>query len=701
MISLHCGAQEYRVFEKNDRFGIESGGKVVIPAVYEKLGWSDGTSQVFEDVVGYQTGKRWGILSIKNKKITENSYNSLTPFTSGYLKASVRGKFSNQLFFGLLNMEGAIKVSFNYLGLSLLEDQIVASSFDPYGIKEGVLSFENEIIVPVEYKEVKPLKHWFVAEKHDASNDVYTRPGRLIAQGIDSVSHINGLVSYQGGKAGYINETGQIVQEMTNKSINIAQEGLVVEKFPTWEIYQDEVKLFEWECDSIERKNDIWMIYLNGAQHLILPLEGTVDWSEYELKEIVDDKWVVQHTKTKKWMVVEDSGTTVVPQHDHIETLGFNFLTKSREGWAIYNKFGSKVSKFPYQAIIPGVDQQIIAKRNDYWAILDQYESRVTTFKYDSIQVGTDGLYAVKFLSRWGIMDKNGNWRVHPKFEEIKSHGKLMVARRGRGYSYYRDGLFMFKSTSSVSGTIGNFLVVADEDEQQGLLDPQGNWLVLPEYASIRRTGDLFILQREDSLEMIDLGGRMIASYATGFQEAGQVAEEYLSVKKNGRWGFMDSKARLRISNRYEEVKPFSEGQAAIKLRGKWGFINVDEKLTIQPFYDFVLPFKNGLAVVKSDGLYGLIDQNGEEIVSIAYPAITHLPSGNYLVEDERGKVGLADSQGKFILRPAFAWLRDLGDLVIIEENGQMGMLDYAGRPRFRTSYRDIRKVDDFIVLKR
>ena len=53
-------------------------------------------------------------------------------------------------------------------------------------------------------------------------------------------------------------------------------------------------------------------------------------------------------------------------------------------------------------------------------------------------------------------------------------------------------------------------------------------------------------------------------------------------IEKENRWGFVDSKGRLRISNRYDGAGPFHEGLAPIMLRGKWGFIDKSGKTKIK-----------------------------------------------------------------------------------------------------------------------
>ena len=51
-LSFNLIADQFVVFEKNGYFGIkDEEGQVTVPAVYEKLGWSDGSSAVKNGVI--------------------------------------------------------------------------------------------------------------------------------------------------------------------------------------------------------------------------------------------------------------------------------------------------------------------------------------------------------------------------------------------------------------------------------------------------------------------------------------------------------------------------------------------------------------------------------------------------------------------------------------------------------------------------
>ena len=73
--SLVTQAEEFTVFEKDGYFGIkDETGNVTVPAVYEKLGWSNGSTRVYNGVVGFRRDNLWGLITVRNKPLTGQKF---------------------------------------------------------------------------------------------------------------------------------------------------------------------------------------------------------------------------------------------------------------------------------------------------------------------------------------------------------------------------------------------------------------------------------------------------------------------------------------------------------------------------------------------------------------------------------------------------------------------------------------------------
>jgi hypothetical protein len=62
--------------------------------------------------------------------------------------------------------------------------------------------------------------------------------------------------------------------------------------------------------------------------------------------------------------------------------------------------------------------------------------------------------------------------------------------------------------------------------------------------------------------------------------------EGLASVKKNGKYGYIDRNGKLVIAPKFDSAGVFSFGLAAVMIDGKIGYINKKGSLVIKPIFD-------------------------------------------------------------------------------------------------------------------
>jgi hypothetical protein len=90
--------------------------------------------------------------------------------------------------------------------------------------------------------------------------------------------------------------------------------------------------------------------------------------------------------------------------------------------------------------------------------------------------------------------------------------------------------------------------------------------------------------------------------------------EGLVSVKIDGKWGYMNKDERLVIKAIYDEAYKFSCGLACVAVDGKFGYINTDGEMVIEPQFDGAATFSEDIAVVYVDKSYVYINKKGEFI---------------------------------------------------------------------------------------
>ena len=77
----------------------------------------------------------------------------------------------------------------------------------------------------------------------------------------------------------------------------------------------------------------------------------------------------------------------------------------------------------------------------------------------------------------------------------------------------------------------------------------------------------------------------------------------------------------------------FHDGLADVKKDGKFGFIDTTGRLAIQYEYDdiYTSGFSEGLCRVKKNDKWGVIDKTGKMIVPCIYERITNCENGRFI----------------------------------------------------------------------
>jgi hypothetical protein len=321
----------------------------------------------------------------------------------------------------------------------------------------------------------------------------------------------------------------------------------------------------------------------------------------------------------------------------------------NKNRWVILDKRGKKITDKHYEYIGPFNKNFYPVRIRGFWGALDATGKEIITCVHDSLIEQTGDRVVVKFKGEYGIINLDQHWIITPQVN------RLQLINDERYFEFGGKTTFL----KSFSGRIIYF--------SDNRLDAVGGYIreQLPSGAHWLINMDGIIIDRSNQPDKTE----KIFTESEGLR----------AIHKDGKYGFIDEAGRLRIANRYEDVKHFSDGLAAIRIREKWGFIDHLEKLVVQPVYDWVGNFDNGHAIVKKDNQYGLIDGNGKVVLPIRYDEI-FLNEYNRFVLRQGSQYGLTDSSGTILIQPKHDELEDTGNgYVIGQRNGKFGLLTLRG----------------------
>jgi hypothetical protein len=248
-----------------------------------------------------------------------------------------------------------------------------------------------------------------------------------------------------------------------------------------------------------------------------------------------------------------------------------------------------------------------------------------------------------------------------------------------------------------------------------GIISSDDRWLLLPQPAPLEIINDDYYLQRESAATWLKrLDGKVIYFTMNRLQVVGEGLRESIAgqtdriigldgqeqqtvrpvqavtatfpehegmrgILRDGRYGFVDAKGKLRVANRYEGIGNFSEGLAAVKILGRWGFVNSNDQIVINPNYDSVTAFTGDRSIVSRDNKWGVINKKGDWVLPPRYSSVQVLVEGDYRIE-ANALIGLANRQGMVLLDPRFESVQVLpsGDVLVRQQN-RYGVLSREG----------------------
>jgi hypothetical protein len=667
VVSLHLYARQYQTFEENGKVGMkDEEGHVVIPPSFEALGWSDGNFSVVGEVTGYRMQGLWGIINLKKEFVTKAEYEDLI-YSGG--ESVVARKKINSLFYkaGCVNLHGEIKIPFEYDGLQVQGLRAIVFNLSKSSYRYGLIDINNKIILPIKYKYIKPLGTLrYAVENDDEKIALYNEDGSKVTEFvIDSVStfYKNYAIVYQDHLQGLIDREGVTKLEVKYRSIKISEDGKVFAQVPNeWSFVSEKNEtLKQVFTDEINPLNEKLFYFKKGNRRGILDADlNEVIAPLYEsITQIDQGRYLVR--ANGKAGVIDDRNKTVIPFL--LDSLIYSYnsycaFTHGR-GWQLLDINAKNLSSRFYQLLRPLADGNFLVKDKNFYGIISNKGQEIVHCVFDSISTSVANLISVKFRGKYGVINLKEDWLVAPQDFPLQVINEKIYLQK------QRDNQFI----KTFSGEVKYFTPYKLRFDTENFTETLPN--------GIEKTigYDGVIIHR--------------VTPPDNTEEVFHESEGLRGMKKDDRYGFVDSNGKLKIANRYDSIGEFHEGLAAVKLIGKWGFVNTSDRVTINPNYDQPANFENGFAIVSRNKKFGVIDKSGVTVLPFRYDYVQR-QTDSFLITIS-GLKGIADLKGNVAIEPRFDTLTSSGkNLLIACRDGKCGVITGQGLSLIPLTYNQL-----------
>lgn len=688
------------VFKENNLLGIKDAkGEILVPAEYQLLGWSDGLDMFVDNVIGYNHNNNWGMISAKNKVVAKADYYDLWPVHKDLIIASKKKDYSNHLYYGALNSKGNPVVDFKYSSIDKIANALIVTEEVNGKRSYGLLNEKNKFLLETKFRKIRHFAgDLYAFSDFNFKTGLINKNGRvLIPQTLDSIGVLVGGKAkiFDSGKTGLINSQGNVLIKPNFKSIDFEGSKASVKEFNSFTIvnHKNEVDL-QFSCDSLISISDFFYgIYLN--EHLTIAdnnFKKLISGTEIAIVQSIQDKLII--SKKEKFGVLNTSGEYFIPmEYDSIMADSSYFYLGKNKSWWVANKFGRTISKSKYDELLRVSESLIAVKKRGYWGFIDFQGDEVIANKFDEVTPFKYLTSSVRFLDAYGTINQFGEWICQPIYDKITIHkdGVAEAKLKTRIDLINRAGNVIFQTYNRLTPYDGGFIEETAEGKI-GFVMRDGRIVKHPIFDEISFTArdSILIAKEAGYLSMATKNGARFYSLSGRFEEVLGISEEFVGIKLDGKYGFVDLEGRLRVANRYDSIRLYSNGMAAFFLRGNWGYIDKAENLRVQPIYESSFEYLNGTAIVIENGKYGVINKDGKYLLKTIHEQITRNKYGSFKVVLE-GKFGLYDKKGNKIVSPEYTELEEVSvGRVVVKRRGMYGVINEQGRFTIPMMYTNI-----------
>lgn len=541
----------------------------------------------------------------------------------------------------------------------------------------GAVNAAGKIVIPISYDRLGLS----LRDEGEQAEDLTSDKGR------DDL-----IEAEKGGLRGFFTRTGKEVVPISYESRSIWKEGVLAVRGKDKKIsfYKDDGTLISHTAyDQVSDFENGMAIVKRGATYGYLALDGREVKPVYQEARFFEDGLAAVKEKGR-WGVIDKTGRYVVPPTYKDTGAAFEeerLAVKNQKNlWGYIDREGQEIIAPIYKAVSPTFSEGCAAVQDEskLWGFIDT-EGRVTAkpqFKA-VLTPFAEGLAGVKTLDGNGYARPDGTIAFMADYDqlfpfedglaeiregEVETHavrsrppisigigwgwGDWLAFRHhhhhpwgwGIGVPIWYPGWYDYETVPSVT-------------VKRGYIDKSGKVIASPANDRVFSAGRKGILLSKDGrYGWVDREGTYIAhTIYTGLlpdEEDGVL----LAKNENKKWGLLsmeDGHELLPFS--YKEIRSLGSGLFGYKEEGKWGIADKDGTRLTAPLYLAVSKAGEGLLPVKTKNGWSFLTPAGHEAFPHAdtFSDVTPFSSGLAGVK-VKGKWGLIDKTGTYVMRPAY-----------------------------------------------
>ncbi|RYD83693.1 MAG: WG repeat-containing protein [Sphingobacteriales bacterium] len=314
-------------------------------------------------------------------------------------------------------------------------------------------------------------------------------------------------------------------------------------------------------------------------------------------------------------------------------------------------------------------------KRNNHWFYIDQKGTIVFSKVFEAAgDRFTDGLAPVMLKGKWGYIDATGKIVIAPAYDKaLNFFNQSALVKKGANW------IFIDKKGKNLNASLPQIIDIDTVTENIILANtPQGKIYILP--------------------------SRKILTPAKDFDDLQPFSNGLARVKKNGKYGFIDTTGTLKITCIYENASRFNDNIACVQTGVSYDVIDKNgDKVQPLTHLDDVGVFTKATAALQIYGEYNIVTLGvGERIKTglkygdadpstYVYPFVDDMARFfMYNSNTKKFLFGYLTPEGKKVNAFQYDWAHDFSEgLAAVKQDGKYNYINKRGELVIDTGFDD------------
>lgn len=324
--------------------------------------------------------------------------------------------------------------------------------------------------------------------------------------------------------------------------------------------------------------------------------------------------------------------------------------------------------------------------------LIDRDGNQIIPCLYPGVGYPSCGRIMFIHHNQVGYYDMQGHIAIQPSFiqaDDFRENRAAVLVPAGNGHHACTfidtNGHILFPPVFDNAIAYNEGFAPVMQDKKWGLLDTNGHLALPARYAVMTVNDNRHFFAGPDSLmALFNYSMRPLTDFV--YDWAAQFSEGRCGVRRNGKYGFVDTSGHESVPCIYDEIGRFSYGRTMVRQGNHYGIIDTNGRIILPVEYDDHTPkgmkymYFDSLALVERDGKIGYVDLDGRQVVPFYFEEGYNFSQGLAAVRF-KGMWGYIDTRGEvympfiFDIASPFEWGR-----AEVFYNGELRKVDLKGK---------------------